>query len=421
MSTSWREQRDKASRRLFYGLFFLLPLAAVFGHKLIAPWLLLASLPAFVRGDFWQTTFGILFDGPSLKRPEFAGLVALLAFCLWILISGVWSPVHHYGLFLWVLAPAIVSGSVVWFSLNLNRDWAWRLGRAFLLAIVGGMIVLSFEGITGGFLRGLLPPKEPQEARDIIALGRGVTALAPSLFPAAAIAVRLWSRPAAVGVILLGVIAAATNDVTANAAAIGFGLAAAFLALSAPAFMLKSMGWLAIALLLLTPFAAALIPVDAIYAFVIENLHSSNQLKIASWLHRLAIWHASALEALNGLPFGHGADYARAWKETAPRIGVPGSPVLLSVIPNHPHNVFIQVWLGLGLPGVAAMAAFFWCGLTALSRATLSKTVAAASIGAFAAILVSLSVEGSLWQVWRFAAMGLAAAGCALANSLEKR
>ncbi|WP_411816637.1 O-antigen ligase family protein [Hyphococcus sp. DH-69] len=421
MELSWRDKRDKASRRLFYGLFFLLPLTAVFGHRGLAPWLLLASLPAFARGDFWQAAFGKLFDNPSLKDPKFAGFTAILFFCFWIFLSGFWSPKHHFGLALYVLAPVLVGGSVTWYALNLSRIWAWRLGRAFLLAIVGGMVVLALEGASGGVLRGLLPPQEADPSRDTIALARGVTALTPALFPAAAIAVRLWSKPAAVLAVILGLIAAALNDVTANVVAILIGMAATMVALAIPRTALKISACGAIAVLFAFPIAAMFIPVDAIYTYVESEASADRKAAIASLMHRLAIWKATATESIGGLPFGHGADYARMFKEVAPRIDVPGMPLPVSVSPNHPHNVFIQVWLELGVPGIAALTIFLYYGLITLLRANLSKAVSAASVGAFAAILVSVTVEGSLWQVWRMAAMALAASGVALLHSLEKR
>lgn len=423
MRPNWRHRRDQASRNWFYGLFFLLPLLAVFGHRGVAPWLLLASLPVFLRGDFWQSVFGKLFDHPSLKDPIFAGFVAVLTFSLWILVSGFWSPKHHFGLFLWVLAPALVGGSVVWFSLNLSREWAWRLGRAFSLAVVGGMVILAFEGLTGGLLRGVLPPHDggPDGARDMIALGRGVTALGPALFPAAAIAVRIWSRGAAVGVLAIGVAAAVTNDVSANVFAIGAGLVAALLALDHQRTMLRVAGWTAIALLLLFPVAAALAPVEAIFDYARETFTERQLADAASSLHRLAIWKAASIEAFRGLPFGFGADYARMWNETAPLIAIPGEPAPITVIPVHPHNLFVQTWLELGVPGIAAFALFIYFGMAALLRAKISKAVGAAIVGAFAAVLISITVEGSFWQVWRLAAMGLAASGIALAHALEKR
>lgn len=421
MAARWRNTRDKLSRRWFYALFFLLPLTAVFGHRGVAPWLLLASLPAFARGDFWQAAFGKLFDNPSFSDPRFAGFAALLFLSAWIFLSCFWSPRHEYDLFLFVLAPALVGGSVVWFSLNVSREWAWRLGRAFLLAVAGGMIILSFEGVTDGFLRSVLPPREAAPERDMIALGRGVTALAPALFPAAAIAVRQWSFTAAAAVLALGVAAAATNDVFANAAALACGGLAAAAAFAAPRPTLRAAGWGAIALLLAAPFLAALIPVEAIYARAQQSMSADALAAASSSLHRFAIWRAVGQEAFSCLPFGCGADYARMWNDVAPMVTVPGTAEPLSVIPIHPHNVFLQIWLELGLPGVAATALFLYFSLAALTRAELSKAVSAAAAGAFVAVVISIQVEGSLWQVWRFAAMGLAAAGVALAHTLEKR
>lgn len=411
------------SRRWFYALFFLLPLTAVLGHRGLAPWLLLASFPAFARGDFWQAAFGKVLDHPSLNDSKFAGFLALLFLCFWIGLSAAWSPKHQPDLFLYVLGPALVGGSVVWFSLHLTREWAWRLGRAFLIAMIGGMIVLSIEGVTGGFLRGLVPPTDvsPGGSRDSIALGRGVTALVPALFPAAAIAARLWSRTAAALTLALGVAAAASNDVAANAVAVGIGFAVALTALAAPRSTLRAAGWSALGALALFPAAAALIPVDAVFAYAADNLSAEAQAAASSSLHRLAVWKAAADQAFACLPFGCGGEYARVWKETAPHIAVPGAGAALSLMPTHPHNVFLQIWLELGLPGVAAFGAFIYLGVKTLLAARLSKAVTAAAGGAFAAILVSLTVEASLWQVWRLAAMGLAASGVALAHALEKR
>ena len=141
----------------------------------------------------------------------------------------------------------------------------------------------------------------------------------------------------------------------------------------------------------------------------------------ATWYHRLAIWDSAAARIADGMPLGFGADYARMWTESAPVVEVPGAQVPLSVMPLHPHNVILQIWLELGLPGVISLGLFFYFGGVALRRASLPTPIIAVTVGALAAIVVSLMVEGSLWQVWRLAAMALAAMGVALSYSLHQQ
>ncbi len=100
-------------------------------------------------------------------------------------------------------------------------------------------------------------------------------------------------------------------------------------------------------------------------------------------------------------------------------IDIPGAPAQLSLMPTHPHNVFLQIWLELGLPGVVAVGFFIYCGMKALRKAEPPIAIVAALMGSAAAILVSFLIEGSLWQVWRLASVALAGMGAALAYSLH--
>lgn len=409
----FRRRRDQASLLLLFGLFALLPLTVVFGHRGLAPWLLLASLPAFVRGDFWLISFGAVFDRMNPRIPFFAAFLSIMFFCFWIFLTGFWSPRAMPSLSLWVLAPLVIGGSAVWFACNVSRVWAWRIAVAYGAAIVAGMMVLAFEGITGGALRAVLPPHDdsPDRVKDAIALGRGVTALAPALFPAGIIAAAIWNRYIALLLILLGVTAAYFNDVSANAVALFVGLAAAIIAFKAPRRTVLALSWTAFGALCLAPLLAFL-PVDMI-------LEAGGGRLPASWLHRVVIWQASAEQIMGGLPFGYGADYARVWTQTAPTVLVPGAPQPLPVISIHPHNLFLQIWLELGVPGVIGFGGFLVWGGRALAQANLEKPITAAATGAFAAILASMMVETSLWQVWRFAAMALAGMGVGLSYSLH--
>ncbi|NNL90170.1 MAG: O-antigen ligase family protein [Marinicaulis sp.] len=417
-----RERRDKASLILMYGLFAILPLTVVFGHKGVAPWILLASIPAFFRGDYWQSAFGAIFDNAKFDNPVVICFAALCFFCIWIFISGFWSPKHHYGLGWYVMAPALVGGSVIWFSLNISRLWAYRLAFGYALAIICGMAVLAFEGVNGGMLRGVIPPADPSpdRTRDIIALGRGVTALTPALFPAAIILAMIWNRYIALVGLALGVLAAFNNDVQANALAVAAGLLTAIAAFKAPRNTLSAVMWATIVLLIMTPVLMAALPVDSILSAVKENLSVDRQAALSSTFHRLVVWNATANQIIAGLPFGHGADFARIWKETAGQVSVPGIAAPAPVIPLHPHNMYLQIWLELGLPGVLSLALFLFFGGRAFAAKDLPTPVVAAMSGAVTAILVSIMIEGSLWQVWRLAAMSLAGMGVALAYMLHE-
>ena len=409
----FRRRRDQASLLLLFGLFALLPITVVFGHRGLAPWLLLASIPAFFRGDFWLLSFGAIFDRMDPRVPYFAAFLSITSFCAWIFLSGFWSPREKPSLAFWVFLPVLFGGIVTWFAANVNRVWAWRIAVAYAAAIIIGMGVLAFEGVSGGALRAVLPPEDlsPDRSRDIIALGRGVTALAPALFPAGIIAAAIWNRWVALVVIALGVGAAFANDVLANAVALGAGLGSAIIAFKAPRATVRGLSFLAIAALILAPLAVFL-PVETFFAL-------GDGWAPASALHRIAIWQATAERIIASFPFGYGADYARVWKDTAETVMAPGSPIPLSVMPLHPHNLYLQIWLELGVPGVLAFGGFLYWGAAAFARAGLEKPVIAAAVGAFAAVLASTLVETSLWQVWRFAAMGLAAMGVGLAHSLH--
>lgn len=411
-----RDKRDRASDVLLLGLMGLLPLVAVFGHRGVAPWLLLAALPAFVRGDFWQSVFGRLFDRPEARDPFFGGFLAVMAFCAYIFASGFWSPHREPALAFWVLGPALVGGVVIWLCLQQSVLWARRIGIAYVLAVFAGCCLLFFEGMTNGLLRDIFPPADQttNRADDVVSLGRGVTVFTAALFPAAAIIYLITRRFLYIGILFAAALgASASHIIIANLAAVIVGGGAAIAGLLAPRMAIRIAGWTLLALLAVTPLIAAMIPVDLIFERGAGVLPTS-------WLQRLAVWQSVGARIPEGLPFGFGADFAREWKETAPKIFVPGAEQALSLMPTHPHNLFLQIWLETGLPGVILVGLFIFAGFHLLAKHVTAPLVAAGLLGALGAIYVSLMVESSLWQVWRFAAIALAGMGVALSYSINQ-
>ena len=157
-----------------------------------------------------------------------------------------------------------------------------------------------------------------------------------------------------------------------------------------------------LAVALIAGFAAA--PFAAQLPSTEQLVH---QIKLpTSAAHRIVIWKFSATKAMERPLLGWGLDAARE---------LPGGDVSewvyfdktwraqQPVLPLHPHNMFIHVWLELG--GVGAVLAALL--LLAVSRAVARRGVpAVATMGA--ALLVSATSFGA-WQSWWLAVVWLLA------------
>lgn len=74
---------------------------------------------------------------------------------------------------------------------------------------------------------------------------------------------------------------------------------------------------------------------------------------------------------------------------------------------NHPHNVLLDWWTRVGLPGLALAAAWLWLGIRSLWRAASADALAVGALGAIAAALGHGLIDASyalpdLMLVWVF-------------------
>jgi O-antigen ligase len=81
----------------------------------------------------------------------------------------------------------------------------------------------------------------------------------------------------------------------------------------------------------------------------------------------------------------------------------------IQVLPLHPHNGALQVWLELGGIGALIAAALAW----SLGGAAARSRCPPAAAGALASAAVTAMLSFGAWQAWWIAAMLLAAAVCA--------
>lgn len=124
--------------------------------------------------------------------------------------------------------------------------------------------------------------------------------------------------------------------------------------------------------------------------------------------HRAAIWSFTAERILEKPAFGWGLHASR----TMPR-GKVQFATGAELLPLHPHNAALQIWLELGLVGAIAAAA----AMLALGRRIQgSGPTRAALAGALCAAFAVASVGYGIWQGWWMGALWIfIALGAALA------
>ena len=311
--------------------------------------------------------------------------------------------------------------------------WAPEPGRAALLALTLAAMMLLAHGAAGaaqgvrllpwigfGLVLGLAAAfADWQSGNALRAAVRGLkevpTTLMFGLKPAASLMALLlpmgfalpwpWFARAALLVLGAGVLISLPGE-TARLATIA-GLGAAVLSLAAPRLVPKLVGAGVGLVILLMPFLVGLVP----------QIPSANLPPSA--VHRLVIWDFAAhriaekpltgwgLEASRAMPGGR----AQPDAATLDRLNIttPAQREFLvlphvEVMPLHPHNGALQLWLELGGIGALIGAAL----MLALGFAASRSAAPAVGVGMLASAAVTGMLSFGLWQAWWFASLLLA-------------
>lgn len=139
-----------------------------------------------------------------------------------------------------------------------------------------------------------------------------------------------------------------------------------------------------------------------------------------SVLHRFYIWQFSSRKVLERPLTGYGYETARNVPGAHQRVVLRTTPNVVSGdrIPLHTHDVPLQIWLELGLPGAVLLAAFVWLvfsvPLALVDRAGSTGTGTGRTAAAVAAAMLAMgfgviNMSYGAWQVWWQAAFALAA------------
>jgi O-antigen ligase len=330
----------------------------------------------------------------AFVRPTWPLLVAALM--LWSLASLAWTLEPAVAFSVWLRMLWIMAGGVLLVAglEGLDAAAARRLEGAVALFGVLFAALMVIELASDGVLTRLvrLGRLEPPYSPDYLA--RSAALLAIFAWPAG---LALWRRAGAYAALGFYLVVLVLLYLLPMAAALAAFVAASVVFAAAMRWPRATLGAVGAATLL----AIALMPLvfalgDPVTEDTLPGLPSS-------WRHRLAIWQFVAERVAERPWQGWGLDSSRHMPGAGDSIyGRHG------LLPLHPHNAVMQVWLELGLPGAVLGAALVVLVLAAVRRAAATPRRAAVRLAVFVSFLSLALASYGVWQNWWLAAGWLA-------------
>ena len=369
--------------RIFTFLIVLLPPVAIYASKGMVVISALAGLALLFDSQLRARVF-------SLSQPFM--LWAFLPLLAWALVSVLWTPeplrslrvIGAIGILLFI-ARILATGA----RLIPKRDID-SIISAMALAGLFFVVLMGVENLSDGFIIYYLKGSRGKGVNDYMAwINPGNAILAVCAWPmVAAIAYRrnvLW------GVAVLGIIIAVILSGPMSSSAIAMAVSPLIFFL----VWLHARGTLW--------FLGTVMVVGAIAApFVIYQISASDELremvlsgKVSS-VHRWHMWEFVTARIFEHPVIGWGMDASRFIPGGASNVfGKYGE-----VLPLHPHNGFLQIWVELGVVGAVAISVVLACALIAIFKVSHEREYVAVVSSAFVAYMVLGQLSFGIWQNW---------------------
>lgn len=281
-----------------------------------------------------------------------------------------------------------------------RRFAAWMLG-GLVVGMVNLQVLLSTQGALRVWLQDALTPLIGVQRPLIMpnALDASMTLLGLLVWPGL-LAVRrrfgVWAAAALFAAVLAVVVQGfSLTAVIALAAGAVMAVLALVLPRKATAVLAASTAlWMLVAPLVLQPSLTT----------VLTELVPPVAGKLSSFEHRRAIW-GFVIQRIEEKPltgWGLGSSKEIPGGKTQIRPGV-------ELLPLHPHDAALQMWLELGLPGAILGAVFFLGVIRAIGRNAVEPGAFASSMALFAAATVNGMASYNLWHEWWLTFLLLAA------------
>jgi exopolysaccharide production protein ExoQ len=369
------------------------PLVSINAPLFMAPLMLVGALAIVLTA---------LRERRRIPVPGQPVLILLGIMVLWGIMSTRWS-VYAMGSFMAALqllalfaAGAVVVGSAV----LLDGAEAARIRLALVIGILVTLAVYAVEMVLNSPIQSIFRDSLVGLEQIYSPFNRGLAVLV-LLVPAAALALRRGGR-----LLLAIALLAATMAIvyvyygTSVALGVACGIVAGTLSFLGRGPMTRLIGWLAAIMILASPFIAR----EAITPGLLDEV--GKQVFNISIPHRFVIWRFAGTHALERPMTGWGLDAARSFpggETTAPvttRICQPPCTTQVEQLPLHPHNMALQWWLELGLPGAALGATILFWFFHLIPRVALDRIEEGLLVGQLTAAAMIAALSYGAWQSW---------------------
>jgi len=328
------------------------------------------------------------------------------ALMLYAGISSIWAERPWETALVWpTIAAVFLAGLVLVSSARRVRPEEWPAFRnACVLGFVAGLALLAFEIISEAkitfFLREIADTGDAP--RQVIYqpawFNRAATIMALMLWPVVLIALQEKRAWLALAVPMVVLVVISQTESAAASAAVGLGAVVFLLVMLWPRWMPRFAAVFLAAGMMFAPFLVRLgLDIPAIATVAARD---------AAWAHRLKIWEYTAGLISQKPLFGWGFDSSRY-------LNVRGEGPT-AVMPLHPHNGPLQIWLELGAVGAVFAAVLAVAVCIAIDRIIIDRTQRAGALAALASAVTIICLSYGIWQYWWLSGLWIAAAATLL-------
>ncbi len=401
---------------------FFAPILGFIASKGLAPLVIVGSMCGILI--LWA-------QSRPIKWLNSSTILILLCFCLWALLSSLWSidfvasSIGSARLFGNLLAGGLLFVTIK----NLTREEKKLVLKFFISGFLLAICIVGFEISLGGPI--FIALKDPVFSIERVWTGElsGIYWLNPIM-----VILSLFIWPMALGMykklfgslfdkysilflvsgfvivfILLIIVSFASATLS-----LLFGIFGAILILIFRRWTTVIASLSVVIISFSIPFGFSMIEAPMSQINSLASLPGSAK-------HRIAIWKFTSDKVLEEPFLGWGMNASKSMPGGKDFLFTKDGKHIGKALPLHPHNAILQTWLELGFPGVMLFVCLSIFIIMTSSNSHRSKFESAIIFGQFITILGIANLSFGMWQAWWIATIWLSAGLMALVIEMDER